>query len=69
MEESITAPSVGAVSNAKVPPKNPVILAEAPSQAGVIANEESSGGLIWKLKISESPILKHPVVPITSILG
>ena len=57
------------MSNAKVPPKNPVILAEAPSQAGVIANEESSGGLTWKVKRSESPILKQPDVPITSTLG
>ena len=44
--ESITASSVGGISNAKVPPTRPVILAVAPSQAGVIVKEESSAGLI-----------------------
>ena len=69
VEESITAPSVGAASNEKVPPAKPVIVAVPPSHVGVISKEESSGSFIWKLKISESPILKQPVVPITSILG
>ena len=40
---SITAPSVGNVSNAKVPPCNPVIIAVPPSQVDVISKEESSG--------------------------
>ena len=42
VEESITAPSVGAVSNVKVPPAKPVIVAVPPSHVGVISKEESS---------------------------
>ena len=37
------APSVGAVSNVKVPPLSPVIFAVPPSQVDVISKEESSG--------------------------
>ena len=42
--ESITAPSVGKVTNAKVPPDTPVILAVAPSHVATNSNEESSPG-------------------------
>ena len=40
---SMTAPSVGTVSKAKVPPGKPEILAAPPSQVAVMKNEESSG--------------------------
>jgi hypothetical protein len=42
VEGSITAPSVGAVSNAKVPPTKPVMVAVPPTHVGVISKEESS---------------------------
>ena len=42
VEESITAPSVGAVSNVKVPPAKPVMFAVPPSHVEIISKEESS---------------------------
>ena len=40
---SITAPSLGLLANANVPPTNPVTIAVAPSQFGVNSNVESLG--------------------------
>ena len=44
LDESIIAvsPSTGGVSNEKVPPAKPVIVAVAPSHVGIISKEESS---------------------------
>ena len=45
VEESITSPSVGAVSNAKVPPTKPVMVAVPPSHVEIISKDESSSSV------------------------